>query len=390
MSQQKDHFLPLDYISWCAFMSFSVSSVIIGLCLPEISNELNLNRIEGGFTESIRNVALLFSLMIFAVFATQLGKKIFSYNGQFLLAFGLLCASFAPTYPLLLASLVFVGLGGGIIEGVINPLIVDLHANNTNKYVNIANAFFPVGVVIAAIIFGQLLYMGISWRIIFRIAAAFALLTGILFTFSRFPKSLDTENFNIQIIYRLFKLPIFWVFAAALFLAAGIESAFTFWSRTYISHFLSDNVRIATFAVVVFSSCMAIGRFLSVKLSHLLSEIGLMFLSAVLGIIASLLIPFTFSILSFYLMLAFAGLSAACFWPMILVVAARLIRTNNSALFALLAFFGIVGFGFFPVFIGYLSQIFNLRIAVFTLPLAFALLIFLIFRIQKYAQNHLS
>lgn len=387
MNQKKDQFLPLDYISWCAFMSFSVSSVIIGLCLPEISNELNLNSIEGGFTETIRNFALLFSLIIFAAFAAQWGKKIFSFNGQYLLAFGLLCASFAPSYPLLLTSLIFVGLGGGIIEGVINPLIVDLHPKNTSKYVNIANAFFPVGVVIAAIIFGQLLYMEVSWRIIFRMAAVFAFSVGILFTLAHFPKSLDNENFNIQIIYRLFKMPIFWILAIALFLAAGIKSAFTFWSRTYINNFLSDNVRIGTFAVVIFSSSMAIGRFLSVKLSNLLSEIGLMFLSAILGIIASLFIPFTFSISSFYLMLAFSGLSAACFWPMILVVAARLIHTNNSALFALLAFFGIFGFGFFPAIIGYLSQVFNLRIAVFILPLAFTLLIFLIFRIQKYAQN---
>ncbi|MFV0321228.1 MAG: MFS transporter [Alphaproteobacteria bacterium] len=388
MRQNNDQFLPLDYISWCSFMSFSVSSVIIGLCLPEISNELNLNSVEGGLTESLRNFALMFGLLIFAIFATTIGKKIFSFNGQYLLALGLLCASFAPSYPLLLVSLIFIGFGGGIIEGVINPLIVDLHPNNTNKYVNIANAFFPVGVVIAAIIFGQLLYMDVSWRIIFRIAAFFAFLIGILFSVSRFPRSLDSENFNIQIIYRLFKMRIFWILAAALFLAAGVESAFTFWSRTYISNFLSDNIRIGTFAVVVFSSSMAIGRFLSVKLSNLLSEIGLMFLSAILGIIASLLIPFTFSILSFYLMLALAGFSAACFWPMILIVAARLIHTNNSALFSLLALFGISGFGIFPAVIGYLSQIFNLRIAIFILPLAFALLIILIFRVQKYAQNH--
>ncbi|MFV0430553.1 MAG: MFS transporter [Alphaproteobacteria bacterium] len=377
----------LDYISWLSLTGFASSSVIIGLCLPEISEELQFNSLKAGLMESFRNFALILVIFIFAIFAARFGKKIFSFSGHYLIALGLIIASFSQAYPMLFLGLIIIGLGGGAIEGLLTPLVVDLHPNNPQKYVNLINAFFPVGVVIAAILSGYFLHLGISWRMIFRLLAVYVFAIGVIFHLSSFPQSQDSKDFSLALVWQIFKQPIFWYLAIALFLAVGIEGSFTFWSRTYISEFLSDNVRLATSSLIIFSSFMALGRILGTKTSGVLAETKLLLLSAIPGILVALYVPFAHNLISFYIILAFSGFSIACFWPALLVLAAKFIKTNNTTLFGLLTLLGIPAFGIFPAIIGWLAQTYNLKIAFLLVPIAFIILIILIFVIQKYEKN---
>lgn len=102
----------LDYISWLSLTGFASSSVIIGLCLPEISEELQFNSLKAGLMESFRNFALILVIFIFAIFAARFGKKIFSFSGHYLIALGLIIASFSQAYPMLFLGLIIIGLGG--------------------------------------------------------------------------------------------------------------------------------------------------------------------------------------------------------------------------------------------------------------------------------------
>jgi len=170
--------------SWGGFAVFATSSVITPICLPEISNALSTTLSEGGGMETARTFVVLIALTLAGVLAQKFGKKRYVTLGQYLLAAGLLMVSFSQTYLTLILSLMLIGIGGGFTEALINPLVLDLHPQDAGKYLNITNAFYPVGVMVSAFLFGELLTFGYSWRLIFRIAAAAALVMGITFNLS--------------------------------------------------------------------------------------------------------------------------------------------------------------------------------------------------------------
>lgn len=163
-------------------------------------------------------------------------------------------------------------------------------------------------------------------------------------------------------------LPGFWLFAAAIFLGAGVESAFTFWSRSYVAMYLDDVPRTGAIAVMIFAGMMAAGRFLSAALSKTISLKMIMMCSAVIGLGVSSIIPYAASLIRLYALFAIAGLATACFWPTILAEAALCLKTDSTLLFVLLACFGIAGFGVTPWIMGVIGDIAGLKAGFFMIP----------------------
>lgn len=325
--------------------------------------------------EAARTFLVLVVLFVTGLSAVKWGKKRFITWGQYMLAAGLLMASFSQNYPMFIASLMITGIGGGLTEAIINPLVVDIHADDSGKYLNITNAFYPIGVMASALLFGELLTLGYSWRTIFRIAAAFALAMGLFFNRSVFPLVARDERKAWQLIAGILRIRKFWLFASAIFLGGGVESAFTFWSRSYVEIYLKDLPRAGAIAVVVFAGTMAAGRLLTSKVSETVSLKMIMICSAILGVGVSSIVPFAPSLIWFYMLLALAGMAAACFWPTILAEAAGCLKVDATMLFVMLACFGIAGFGFTPWAMGVIADSTHLKASFLVAPGLFVLLV---------------
>ena len=355
-------------------MVFATSSVITAICLPEISKTLAISHAEGGGTETARTLLLIVVMLLAGFSVHAWGKKRFITLGLYLMAAGLLLVSFSQSYTMFVVSLMIVGIGGGFIEALINPLVVDIHPDHSGKYLNITNAFYPIGVMASALLFGELLTLGYSWRIMFRIAAAAALVTGLFFTGLRFPAVVVNEHSASQMFARIFRLWGFWLFAATMFLAAGAEAAVTFWSRSYVETFLEDVPRAGAVAVLIFAGMMAAGRLLAAKLSTRISARTIMVYSAILGIAAGVTLPFAGTLSIFYILVALLGAATSCFWPSIFAEAASCLKVDSTILFILLACFGVGGFGITPWVMGVIGDCANLRTSFFIVPVFFLLI----------------
>lgn len=375
----------LDVASWGGFTVFSVSAVIVGICLPEISRTFSTSLSEGGGMETVRNLLVFAVLLAAGMLAQRWGKKRFLTLGQYIIAVGLLLGSMAQNYATLVIALMLLGIGGGFCEALLNPLVVDIHKQQAGKFLNISHAFYPIGIVGAALIFGELLSQGFSWRVIFQIAAVGALIVAVMFSIMRFPPSEKDDSSYPKLFASILSKGGFWLFAAALFLGGSIESALTFWSRSYVDTYLSDVPRAGAFAVVVFAAAMAVGRFLSAYLTNKTSLNYILMGSAILGIVVSGLIPLTNSLGWFYSLLALAGLATASLWPTLMAEADACLPVNTTILFVLLSCVGIVGFGFTPWIMGIIGDNAELRSGFAIIPLLFVgLLVILVIEKRRY------
>jgi fucose permease len=240
---------------------------------------------------------------------------------------------------------------------------------------NLTHGFYPIGIVISALLFGELLTLGVSWRWVFRLTAIGALVIGIFYNIFQFPKPVKAEHSSWHSIRTILALPGFWLFAVAIFLGAGVESAFTFWSTSYVAAYLEEVPRAGAFAVFIFAALMAIGRFLSAKLSRTMSLKMLMGSSALLGLVVSWALPLANNLIWFYLLLALAGLAAACLWPTILAEAGGCLGVDTTILFVMLSCAGIAGFGFTPWLLGIIGDRTDLKAALSVMPGFFLILL---------------
>ena len=368
----------LDLATWASFMMFAASAIIVAVSLPEISASFSTNLSEGGGIETARSFVVLIVLLLAGMLAQRWGKKRFLTLGQYLIAAGLLLASFAPNYATLVVAMMITGIGAGFSEALLNPLIIETHPRQSGKYLNIGHAFYPVGVMLGALLFGELLTMGASWRFLFRVAAGGALIVAILFTVSRFPPEERDNTSYPKLFTGIVAQGMFWLFAIAIFLGASIESAFTFWSRSYVGAYLSEVPRSGALAVVLFAAAMAAGRFLAGFLAGRTSLSNIMIGSGLLGTAVSFLIPTASSLTAFYGLLALAGLATACFWPTIMAEAEAYLDVNSTILFILLACVGIIGFGLTPWVLGLIGDTAELRAGFAVIPLLFIALVLLL------------
>ena len=358
-------------------MTFASSGVIIPVCLPEISKTFNISLSQAGAMETSRIFLILVVLLISGILANRLGKKPLLAIGQYMIAIGAFMASYSQEYYILIISLMIMGIGGGATEAIINPLVLDIHPNNPNKYLSITNAFYPIGVIFSALLFGELLTLGYSWRSIFMFIAIIALVMGFVFNLSKFPVQNNQKEFSWELIRNVFSQKVFLIYSLAIFLAAGVESAFTFWSRSYVDIYLHDLPRAGAIAVVVFSCGMAFGRFLSARLSNTVSPKILMIWSSVFGLLVTIFVIFVTILIQFIAILFLAGIATACFWPNILAVAAEDLDTDATILMVLLAVFGVAGFGFIPWVMGMIGDNMDLKSSFLLIPVCFLGLIFL-------------
>jgi len=365
----------LDIATWGGFMIFGVSAVIVAVTLPEISRTFSTDLSEGGGLESARNLVLLLVLLAAGMLAQRWGKKRFLTLGQYLMAAGLLLASFSRDYTMLVISLFIIGFGGGFSEALLNPLVLDIHKKESGRYLNISHAFYPTGIVMSALLFGELLTRGYSWRLMFQIAAATALILAITFTIMRFPPEERDSTSYPKLFGSILSLGGFWLFALAIFLGGSIESALSFWSRSYVETYLSDVPRAGAIALVIFAGAMAIGRVISGYLANKTTLNNIMIGSAILGVVASALIPLATTLSGFYALLALAGLATACFWPSILAEADDYLKVNTTILFVLLACAGIIGFGSTPLVMGVIGDNAELKAGFVVIPVLFVGLI---------------
>ena len=368
----------LDKASWGGCMVFASSSVVTPLCLPEISKTLSTSFSEGGGMEAARTFLIFAVLLLTGALAHRWGKKPLMVSGEYLIAIGSFMASYAQDYPTLIFSLMVIGMGGGVMEAIINPLVVDLHPKDSGKYLNITNAFYPIGIMVSALLFGELLTMGYSWRSIFRFAGVAAFVMGLIFNISEFPNVRLHKDSSWNLMRDVLSLGGFWIYAVAIFLGAGVESALTFWSRSYVEIYLEDLPRAGAIAVVVFSGGMAIGRLLSAKLSNMIGPKILMAGSAVLGLVVTSFVPFVTSLPAFYTLLLLAGIATACFWPTILAVAKDSMKADSTILMVLLAVVGVAGFGLIPWMMGIVGEYIDLKAGFLLIPACFIGLILML------------
>lgn len=366
----------------CAVISgmllYSASATITPICLLAMAHDLNFSLSAGGGIEAMRSLLIFFALFACGFVAARIGKVRSLAGGLFFLSLGYALYALAPSYPAVLVASVIIGLASGMLEGLLNPLVVDIHPNDSGRYLNITNAFWSVGVLSTVILAGDLLTRGVSWRLMLGFLSASSLVMGIVMS-TLHKKEPTRHGLSFKQVLNHYSSCLrskrFLVFCSMMFFAGGAEGAFTFWSASYIQVNFATNPRMAGVGTACFAAGMVTMRLLSGFLVGQKRLRRLILASAIAACIVASAIPFVQTITVFFPILFLSGMTIACFWPSIQSYAVdRIPHIDPTLAFILMSCAGVPGFGFITLIMGFIGDAVGLNKSFFIVPVLLAIL----------------
>src|SRR5258705_3142282 len=141
-------------------MTFAIRGDIIG----DLGKEFSLNNEQLGRAAGAWAYGFTISIFIGGQLVDALGM------GRILmLAFlthvaGILITIFAGGFWMLFFGTLFVGLGNGLIEAAINPLVATVYSDRKTQKLNALHVWFPGGIVIGGLISYAMTNMQLGWK----------------------------------------------------------------------------------------------------------------------------------------------------------------------------------------------------------------------------------
>jgi MFS family permease len=264
--------------------------------------------------------------------------------GMLMMMFAGSLASGASVYSLLWAAALVTGIGWGLVETVVNPLVATLYPEDKTSKLNAVHAWWPGGLVIGGLLGVGMSSLGWGWQaklavVILPAGALLALCIGLKFP----PTERVAAGVSAKEMFRELLNPLFFVLFASMFLTAASELAPGQW----VDLALSRTVHMPGILLLVYvSGLMFLMRHFAGPLGQKLSPIGVLWFSclgAALGLVA---LSYANSPVTALLAATVWGTGVCYMWPTMLATASERFPRGGALLMGLMGTAGTLSIQF--------------------------------------------
>ncbi len=333
----------LGYITQAVTINFSPLLFVrfgqeLGISLTQISLLIGIN-----FT-----IQLLIDLSS-AKFLPHVNLRLISVLTQIFASAGLVGLAFLPwVFPSPFAGLVtstlLCGMGGGLSEVLISPLIEACPSDNKASSMSFLHSFYcwgQAGLILLSVLFFR--FFGIvHWRVLACLLAAEPILDALLFSVVPMPE-MNEEGGGMP-IRRLFGMRLFLCLFVMIAAAGAAEQVMSQWASSFAENGLGvDKATGDLLGPCLFALLMGISRIVAGLIAGKVSLFVTIPVSAVLCVISYLLAGLSGQPMLALAGCALCGFSVGVFWPGVYSLAAKSIPNGGMPMFSILALAGDVG-----------------------------------------------
>ncbi|MDB6169845.1 MAG: transporter [Verrucomicrobia bacterium] len=371
----------LTWLCYGGMASLAIGLNLLPLFLAELGatygGETGLTREELGRLGSMMFAGLVLGIVVTGPLADRWAPKPFVLFGCIVTSASLGAAAVAPTYGFLGASLVFLGLGAGMLDMMLSPVVAALNPHRRIASLNWLHSFYSIGAVVTIGAGTIIQHGGFKWRYACLAFSPLPAALAVAFAFMEFPPL--TGAAGRMAVRDLLRQPWFRAALMALFLVGAVEIGVAQWLPTYAEKELHYPTWVGGVAFMVFSIAMAGGRMiLGLVVKRLDPYIMLISSGGVccLLVFAGALLPTP--ALSLTACVA-VGLAVCGLWPTVLALAGNRFPEGGASMFGILSIFGNAGGIGMPWLVGWVASHYDLRwgiavVGIATLPLILSLL----------------
>lgn len=244
-----------------------------------------------------------------------LGIKKITWIAFFTHAIGIVLTIMADSMTSLFIATLFVGIGNGMVEAALNPLVASMYPNNKTKMLNRFHVWFPGGIVIGSLLAWLIMdVMGLSWQIMVATLFIPLIIYGAMFFGQKFPVTERVQlGISNQKMFKSILNPLFLFMVLCMFLTAASELGTT----QRIESLLKESVSAPLLVLAFINGIMALGRLFAGQVVHKLSPSGMLFYSAIFTFIGLWMLTVTSGGMTFVAAAIFA-VGVTFFWPTML------------------------------------------------------------------------
>ncbi len=298
---------------------------------------------------------LVAGILVTGPLADRFGAKPFVQLGNALIAASLIGAAVAPGYATLALALFFLGLGAGVLDMVLSPVVAALNPGRRAAAMNWLHSFYCVGAAVTILAGTLLLRLGYGWR-----AACFVLMLlplGLLAAFAplAFPPLVAATESRLP-LRELMRRVWFLGALAAIFLGGATELGLAQWLPAYAEVSLGFPAWVGGSSLLVFSVAMALGRMVVGALGTRADPFRVLALccwTSVLLFLAGSFLPVPWLALLACMAVGFTG---SALWPTMLAVTADRYPAGGATMYGALAALGNAGGIFMPWVVGWVAD----------------------------------
>jgi len=274
---------------------------------------LTLEQIGWAFTPAFWGFTI--AMIVGGPLVDSLGIKKITWIAFITHAIGIIWTILAKDQTSLFLATLFVGIGNGMVEAALNPMIASMYTKNKTKMLNRFHVWFPGGIVIGSLV-GWLVMdvMGLGWQVMVGVLFIPLIVYGFMFLGQNFPvtERVQMGISNNKMIASLGK-PLFIFMVLCMFLTAASELGTT----QRIESLLKESVAVPLLVLAFINGIMALGRAFAGKVIHKLQPAGMLLFSAIFTFTGLWLLTITSGGMTFAAAAVFA-VGVTFFWPTML------------------------------------------------------------------------
>jgi FHS family glucose/mannose:H+ symporter-like MFS transporter len=301
-------------------------------------------------------------------YATErFGRRLVLTAAIFVHGIGVLALGVVPIWASFLACALPAGLGAGGIDGGMNGLFLDLFRTGRGRALNSLHLFFSVGAFIAPLVIGQLLDVGVAWRLLFVGTGLVILPIALVFSLTRPPhgRHVATRPADGEPAAVTRRLLLRWPLPAlALAIAAYVASEVGV--SNWLVRFLgAAPIVTATGALSLFWAGLAMGRLVSARIADNFDHVRFTLVwtvTASCALIGAVLVPVLPVSIALF---GVVGFAFGPIFPMIVAIGGEQFPERSAAVAGLLTGSAVVGGVVYPPIMGPISDTVGLPVAMF-------------------------
>jgi fucose permease len=374
---------PLIFSAWAGIFVFGIVMAILGAILPSLFERIHFSKSEAGNLFFFMNLAMLGMSVVFGPVVDRFGYRIFLALCCLLVAVSFFMFTIAPTYSLLVAAALLLGVGGGGLNGGSNALTSDLNPESRSAALNLLGIFFGFGALLIPFLIGTLLG-SLGLNIILVIATVLSLIPFAIFLLLRFPAAKQAQGFPLRRAASVIRHPLLWLCGFLLFFQSGNEFTVGGWISTYLNENFRFSSMSASLVLAGYWGAMMVGRLaVSKKLVKVWKNETLILSSAVLALAGTTVVAAAPSGTLAALGVVLTGLGFAAIFPTTLAIAGEAFSDLTGTAFSVIFMVALAGGMTAPWLAGRVANASGLRSGFIIPVVGCAMIILLLLAIRK-------
>lgn len=266
-AHQEHNLVLIRWLTFLMFTMFAMTTDAVGVIIPEIIKEFNLNLTQASAFHYAPMIAIAFSGIAFGFLADRIGRKYTILIGLALFAISCFLFALGSYFEFFVGLLLISGCAIGIFKTGALALIGDISTSSREhtRTMNTVEGFFGVGAIIGPAIVAYLLAAKVSWIYLYIFAGFVCLLLIVIASRVNYPKHKPAsaqDKIDVKRTIIMIGNPYAAGFSGAIALYVATEVAIYVWMPTFLKDYSGNALWFATYALTIFFVLRAGGRFL--------------------------------------------------------------------------------------------------------------------------------